>query len=333
MYFMKDRIMVSICCLVYNHEKYLRRCLDGFIMQKTNFKYEVLIHDDASTDASAKIIKEYEKKYPDIIKPIYQVENQYSKGVQITTKYQYPRVKGKYIAFCEGDDYWTDPNKLQTQYSLMEKNENISICVHNVVKMSEDGTILASKFPAISYAEGVINKRCFLEDELVKSKWVFQTSSFFIRKKYIDELLTEKPKFIELSTVGDLPLQLFMITRGDIYYIDKDMSNYRMDSVSSVTARNARNIEKRKLYLNGQIESMKEYNKYTGGEYEELIHKYIISMEVGLLMADNNYQQLITQKKYRKIMSTKTKILCTIMYFFPHIGAVLYRFYKQCFKN
>ena len=71
-----NNIMVSVCCLVYNHEKYLRKCLDGFVMQRTNFKFEVLIHDDASTDHSADIIREYEKKYSDIIKPIYQKENQ-----------------------------------------------------------------------------------------------------------------------------------------------------------------------------------------------------------------------------------------------------------------
>lgn len=90
-----EEIAVSVLCLVYNHEKYLRKCLDGFVNQKTNFKFEVIINDDASTDKSADIIREYEEKYPDIIKPIYQTENQYSKGVKLSAVYQYPRVKGK----------------------------------------------------------------------------------------------------------------------------------------------------------------------------------------------------------------------------------------------
>ncbi|HHX61228.1 MAG TPA: glycosyltransferase [Epulopiscium sp.] len=101
--------LVSICCLAYNHEKFIRQALDGFIMQESNFPIEVLIHDDASTDDTANIIREYEKKYPEIIKPIYQTENQYSKGVGISVTYNFPRAKGKYIAMCEGDDYWTDP--------------------------------------------------------------------------------------------------------------------------------------------------------------------------------------------------------------------------------
>lgn len=101
--------LVSICCLTFNHEPYIRECLDGFLMQKTNFPFEVLIHDDASTDHTADIIREYEVQYPNIIKPIYQNENQYSKGVRVTWTFQFPRAKGKYIAMCEGDDYWTAP--------------------------------------------------------------------------------------------------------------------------------------------------------------------------------------------------------------------------------
>ena len=108
-----ENIMVSVICLCYNHENYVKDALEGFVKQKTTFPFEVLIHDDASTDKSAEIIREYEAKYPDIIKPTYQTENQYSQGVKILRTYLLPKVRGKYIAFCEGDDFWTDENKLQ----------------------------------------------------------------------------------------------------------------------------------------------------------------------------------------------------------------------------
>lgn len=121
--------LVSICTLVYNHEPYLRECFDGFLMQKTDFAFEVLVHDDASTDNSAEIIREYTAKYPDLFKPIYQTENQYSKEVKVSVTYQYPRAKGKYIALCEGDDYWTDPLKLQKQVDILENNEEYG-CVY-----------------------------------------------------------------------------------------------------------------------------------------------------------------------------------------------------------
>ena len=114
--------LVSIICLTYNQAQYIRKTLEGFVMQKTNFPIEILIHDDASTDETADIIREYENKYPQIIKPIYQQENQYSKKVAIGATYIYPKVKGKYIALCEGDDYWIDPLKLQKQVDFLESH-------------------------------------------------------------------------------------------------------------------------------------------------------------------------------------------------------------------
>lgn len=116
--------LVSICCLAYNHEAYIKKCLDGFLMQKTDFKFEILIHDDASTDQTANIIRAYERDYPDIVKPIYQSENQYSKGIRVTPKYNISRAEGKYIAMCEGDDYWTDPSKLQKQVDFLESHDD-----------------------------------------------------------------------------------------------------------------------------------------------------------------------------------------------------------------
>ena len=104
--------LVSICCITYNHEKFIKDAIEGFLMQKTDFPIEILIHDDASTDGTTEIIKKYEKEYPDLIHAVYQTENQYSQGKKV-----FPilanQASGKYIALCEGDDYWTDPLKLQ----------------------------------------------------------------------------------------------------------------------------------------------------------------------------------------------------------------------------
>ena len=114
-------IKVSIICLAYNHEKYIRSALQGFVDQITDFGYEVLINDDASTDKTADIIREYEKKYPDIIKPVYQKENQHSQGIRIISTYLLPKAQGEYLAYCEGDDFWTDPLKLEKEVSILER--------------------------------------------------------------------------------------------------------------------------------------------------------------------------------------------------------------------
>ena len=125
-------IMVSICCITYNQASYIRDALEGFVNQKTDFAYEVLIHDDASNDGTADIIREYADRYPDLIFPILQTENQYSKGLtNVSGTFNFPRARRKYIAMCEGDDYWTDDRKLQKQVDYLEANPGCSLCFHS----------------------------------------------------------------------------------------------------------------------------------------------------------------------------------------------------------
>ena len=135
---MEIKPLVTIKCMVYNHEPYLRQCLDGFVMQKTNFSFEAIVHDDASTDDSANIIREYAKKYPDIIIPIYETENQYSKGgFELIIKIMNDYIRGKYIAICEGDDYWTDPYKLQKQVDYLESHSECGLIYTQVMQLDQ----------------------------------------------------------------------------------------------------------------------------------------------------------------------------------------------------
>lgn len=126
--------LVAIHCLVYEHEPYLRDCFEGFVMQQTNFPFVAIVHDDASTDGSAAIICEYEQKYPHIFKPIYQQENVYRKGgfsaINDIMNTAIEDTGAKYVAMCEGDDYWTDLLKLQKQVDFMEANPECSVCFH-----------------------------------------------------------------------------------------------------------------------------------------------------------------------------------------------------------
>jgi glycosyltransferase involved in cell wall biosynthesis len=134
---MKDEIKVTIQCLVYNQDPYLKQCLDGFVMQKTNFKFEAIVHDDTSTDRSADIIRQYAEKYPDIIKPILETENQYSKHDGSLLRIMREHTCGKYVAFCEGDDYWIDPYKLQKQVDFLETHSNYSM-IHTAFKCVDE---------------------------------------------------------------------------------------------------------------------------------------------------------------------------------------------------
>lgn len=182
--------IVSIICITYNHEQYIRQCLDGFMMQVTNFPFEVLIHDDASTDNTANIIREYEAKYPDVIKPIYQSENQYSKGVKIGLTYLYPKAKGKYIAECEGDDYWTDPLKLQKQVDFLEKNLEFSFCCHRFQEIGSVVNDWASKASEVISLGKFINGECSILTLTIMFRYSsLQASNYFQYKIHRDILL------------------------------------------------------------------------------------------------------------------------------------------------
>ena len=121
---------VSVVCLAYNHAPYIRDALEGFVSQQTSFPFEVLVHDDASTDGTADIIREYAARYPSVIRPVFQEKNRYSEGVAIAREYLFPLIRGRYVALCEGDDYWTDPRKLQKQVDALEAHPEVDICAH-----------------------------------------------------------------------------------------------------------------------------------------------------------------------------------------------------------
>lgn len=290
---MSQEIKVSVFCLVYNHEKYLRKCLDGFVMQKTNFKFEVLINDDSSTDASADIIREYELKYPDIIKPFYQTENQYSKGVKITREILLPLAKGDYFAICEGDDYWRDPLKLQKQFDILKNNDNCVLAVHKVLRIFENGEDSKKFYPTSNYNTKVYSSNDFIEKLFEDESFYFQTSSYFFKKEYYIELQKTNPDFTKDVSFGDWPLLLYLATRGDVAYLNEAMSCYRMNSNggwSSSTSFEKKNKE--------HIIMLKRFDKFTNGEYHNSIYKAVNKRTFLLELKQRNYNEIL-KKKYR----------------------------------
>ena len=217
----KCSVKVSICCITYNQAKYIKQCLDGFIMQKTNFPFEVLIHDDASVDGTKEIIEEYTRKYPDIIKPVYENENQYSKGVSISKTYNFPRVRGKYVVMCEGDDYWTDEYKLQKQVDFMEANPDYTICFHRVKRIFETGIKEDDIFPTQTMVDAG-----FTFENLLKCNFI-QTNSVMYRWNAIDDVAAKFPSDI---LPGDWYLHLMFAKEGKIKFMEDIMSVYRVNA-------------------------------------------------------------------------------------------------------
>ncbi|MCD6250963.1 MAG: glycosyltransferase [Psychrobacter sp.] len=167
-----SRPLVSIICHTYNHIDFLSDALNSFLMQETDFPFEIILHDDASTDGTTELVKKYSEAYPNIINPIIQMENKYSKGfkpISITM----PLARGKYIAFCEGDDYWTDPKKIQIQAKFLEKNRHVSVCGHNSI------TVKSNKFIA---THATSQQRDFDSNSLKKGVFIQTLTAMFVNE-------------------------------------------------------------------------------------------------------------------------------------------------------
>ena len=211
-------ILVSISCITYNHAPYIRQCLDGFMMQQTNFAFEVLIHDDASTDGTTDIIKEYEAQYPEIIKAIYEEENQWVKGRRGSAVFNFPRANGKYIALCEGDDYWTDPLKLQKQVDFLETNPKYVMCSHRFSQLNQfTGDITDDWYGTL------LNNVHYNLDTIISFKeWYTQPVTILFRKSSLD--LT---KFKLYKQTRDLVLVYHILQSGSGVMLNESMAVYR----------------------------------------------------------------------------------------------------------
>ena len=211
-------IKVTIRCITYNQKDYIRQCLDGFVMQRTNFRFEAIVHDDASTDGTAEIVREYAEKYPDIIKPIFETENQYSKHDGSLGRIMNANTRGKYVAICEGDDYWTDPLKLQKQADFLDANPQCSLTYHackNVFSTPCKVNILCGESVKESYS--------YID---ILSFYPFQTATVMYRKEILNSDLYKKAQAIGCPA-GDQILFLTASRLGTIEGVNEKMSVYR----------------------------------------------------------------------------------------------------------
>lgn len=314
-----EDIKVSVYCLAYNHEKYIRKTLEGFVSQKTNFKYEVFVHDDASTDKTADIIREYELKYPDIIKPIYQTENQYSKGVKISQTYIYPLMSGKYVATCEGDDYWIDANKLQKQFDFLEKNKDYSLVLHNGYKLDN-----------ITKKKGLINpyKRTgelSLQDVFIEPNGLPPTASMFFRK----DLRDEYPYDVLYAPVGDRPLRMYLATKGKVYYMNECMCVYRVNNKDSFGGRLKCNKEKSELLLEQMKDFFYRFDRYYEYNYHQIILVLISREELTYLYNTEQYKLAFSNYYFKKYESIGQKIKTLVKSMFPKLYKTLKKVLKE----
>lgn len=258
--------IVSIICYAYNHEMFVRDTLNSFVMQRTKYPFEVIIHDDASSDKTADIIREFENKYPHIFRPIFQSVNQQSIEKGKVTRICYEKAQGKYIALCEGDDYWTDPLKLQKQVDFLEEHADCSLCFHAVEHVYENQP---EKNFVQRPANIPTNRKYGIEDAILGGGGFMATNSMLFKA----DLAKKLPDWALKAPVGDVPLMLWLAVHGKIGYIDRNMAVYRKSTPGSWSNHMSQKWKTKKKHYTRIQEMWSNFNEVTDYKYNELITK------------------------------------------------------------
>ncbi|WP_294606242.1 glycosyltransferase [uncultured Bacteroides sp.] len=220
-----EALMVTVRCTAYNHESYIQQCLEGFVMQKTNFRFEVIVHDDASTDGTVTIIRKYAEKYPNIIKPIFETENQYSKRDGSLARIMDEHTHGKYVAFCEGDDYWVDPLKLQKQVDFLETHPEYGMVHTNFQYYINRDNAFVDNF---QYSPK--DKLDIILSIIDGNKYRVQTNTVLFRNELYKIIITSDDLLYKSSYffMGDTQLWIGILLQSNIYYLNSITAIYRV---------------------------------------------------------------------------------------------------------
>ena len=259
---MSTSIEVSIICLTYNHGELLCQSLNSMIGQKTDFDFEIIVHDDCSTDGTTDILREYAERYPQLIVPIYEEENQYYSGRRIVREIARDMVRGRYIAFCEGDDYWLDDHKLQKQYEAMEKHPQVDLCAgRGIVVDAVTGNRIGMMRPK--------DHDCIIpvQDVIAGGGQYFASASLFLRRGILSDMPYEFEKVMELDYVWQIKGAL----RGGAYYLDREMVAYRSGVDGAWSTRMNKDENMRREHFRRMVYMLETLDEETDFQYHEVV--------------------------------------------------------------
>ncbi len=252
---------VSICLITYNHGHYIRQCLDSILAQQTTFEFEIVIGEDCSTDHTGKIVTEYAEKFPHKIKAFVRDKN-------ITAKLNYLHTfftcKGEYIVCIEGDDYFSDNQKLQIQADFLDQHQQYSACFHNALMLFEDQSNRENYFINPPDQKSIIHTADFLVE---KETWFMATASVMMRKKIVQTL----PNWFLKCKSGDIPLYVILTEAAPIAYINRVMSVYRrhLDGLSYTDSTQSIDFLKNRVFMYSKI------NEYSKKKFQSAIHSIL----------------------------------------------------------
>lgn len=260
-----DSPLVSVVCHTYKHEKFVKDALNSFMMQETTFPFEVIVHDDASPDGTQEIIKEYQARYPNIVKPIFQATNIFSQGKR-PSMYSFPAARGKYIAFCEGDDFWIDTQKIQLQCLFLKDNPDYAVCYTDSIPFQDD-LVIETDFGGA--------RNDLLASELEKGPAIFTLTACFRN-------VLDNPPELALIKYGDKFIWSRLGKHGNGKFLGNiKPSLYRVHSNGVHSSSTV--IEKNMMYFQTYT-AMAAYYKRLGNE--ELYQYFVEKLKTQVYLAD-----------------------------------------------
>lgn len=322
----QGKLTVSVCVITFNHELYIKKCLDSILSQKCNFNFEIVIRDDCSKDKTAEIIKEYHQKYPNIIKLL---DGKINIGVAENVLKVYAAVKGKYIAPCEGDDYWIDNFKLQKQVDLMEADQEITFCAHPCKIHDKNGLSSKVFFVKSSY---MISIDC---DSVLREPGQYAPTASYMFRQDILKLL---PDWFKSAPVGDFFVEMYALAAGKGFYLTEPMSAYRTFSLDSWSSLNVghnafarlKNANAMLFYLN----KMRNESIFQKFDFSPKVSTVLFDIATACLMLKDyhGFRDAIVRCKKEKGKLEIKKLIFYYTRFTPKLAGFIYNIKLQFFR-
>ena len=309
-------VLVSINCITYNQEDYIGDAIESFLMQITDFDYEILIGEDCSSDNTKKVVDEYVGKHPDKIKIITSDQNV---GARKNSQRLIDNSQGKYIAECEGDDYWIDPYKLQKQVDYMEEHPECTLCLHAAEIIKAPNRKIGRVHKPYNG-----NTICSMKDIISRGGGFCATASLIYPKK----LMENPPDFYVNAPVGDYPMQMLLASHGYAYYMNDCMAVYRSGVEGSWNKRmiSGGNVRQKIIQVNeGLVQLLDGFNKYTNNKYSGEIERYMqkIKYEISVLKRVGKEQNNSGFRNYSWWYKSKVRMKIVFRCNFPAIFLML----------
>lgn len=307
---------VSIYCTAFNHEAYIRQALDSFLAQETDFSFEVLVTDDASTDGTTAILEEYQAKYPDVIRFFHQEKNLFSQGIDVCKAVMYPNTRGQYVAFCEGDDYLIDPHKLQLQVDFLDAHPEYSACVHNTYYHWCD-----SDRPDELLVPAAGDRDLAFADVIRGLDKAFHTSAILARTEFI----VNAPDYQDVAFsygFSDYPMGINFTLQGKVRFLDRPMSVYRLKSNDTSWSSGCDHAYSKRIeFVTGEIKMMEALLPHLSASQVELTREVIQEREYELVYLQGDVKKMMSAP-YDRLFRKETlafRIKQVIKRLFPHL--------------